>query len=267
MNWFHRDLDAEVGKGHIIEIKDVDMVAKLINDVVYIVDDVIYHKLAFCDENRSIFYAEYAGLFEKVDKGDVVKLRSISIVITEAEGKENKKITFNNYSTILLLNKGSADYKAMIASTKKVSVSEKALGQQEFQALHLEKMEKTQIGLNTFAFTSTEGINVANLKNNMVKGFPLLDRFEHGENDFLYENNFGFKFFSKRGSAVLKKYANTNVRTFEELFGIQDEILQNPDAAAKYQHQKFLVRGFILATEYDYIFQTAKLYSPTLNKV
>ena len=129
-------------------------------------------------------------------------------------------------------------------------------------------MQKIQVGLNTYAFTSDEAnIRTADLRENMVRGFPVLENFEHGDDDFLYENNFGFKFFSKRGSAVLKKFSSENYLTFKELLNIQEEIMLNPDLAAKYQHQKFLVRGFILATEYDYIFQTSKIYSPSLNKV
>ena len=100
-----------------------------------------------------------------------------------------------------------------------------------------------------------------------MKGFPILDNFDHGEDDFLYENNYGFKFFSKRGSSVLKRYSTGHFYTFKELMQIQDEINNNRQSVQTYQYQKFLVRGFILATEYDYIFQTAKLYSPSANRV
>jgi hypothetical protein len=101
----------------------------------------------------------------------------------------------------------------------------------------------------------------------MVRGFPVLENFDHGDDDFLYTNKFGFQFFSKRGSAVLKRYATGNYFTFKELFDIMDEILENPSIIPKYKHQKYLVRGFILATEYDYVLKNSKIYSPSLNKV
>jgi len=95
-----------------------------------------------------------------------------------------------------------------------------------------------------------------------------LDNFEHGENDFLYQNNYGFKFFSKRGSAVLKKYNNTRYSTLKELSELQDSLNNKKGGVSEdLKYQKFLVRGFILATEYDHIFQTSKLYSPSNNRV
>jgi hypothetical protein len=72
------------------------------------------------------------------------------------------------------------------------------------------------------------------MKDSMVRGFPVLENFDHGDDDFIYKNNFGFEFFSKRGSAVLKRYATGNYLTFKELFEIQDEILLKPEIAQKY---------------------------------
>lgn len=166
------------------------------------------------------------------------------------------------------MDKAASDSKVIQKNTKGSVLDKEELEGQEFQELHLDKMQKIQVGLNTFAFTSenTE-IQAANLRDNIVKGYPVLENFEHGEDDFLYENNYGYKFFSKRGSAVLKKYSSSNYYTFKELLNIQEEIMMNPEMASKYQHQKFLVRGFILATEYDYIYQTSKLYSPSQNRV
>lgn len=184
---------------------------------------------------------------------------------------ENAKVAFSGYSAVLILSKHTYDHKRMIKNTEDVQMEERFLENQGFEELHLSKMEKIQIGLNTYVYTATDqalqDTRRPNMQSNFVKGFPVLESFAHGEDDFLYENNYGFKFFSKRGSAVLKQYASGTYYTFKELLNIQDEILMNPQNATKYQHQKFMVRGFILATEYDYIFRTAKIYSPSLNKV
>jgi hypothetical protein len=136
----------------------------------------------------------------------------------------------------------------------------------------LDKLQKIQVGLNTFAFVSPDGADLnlnpsETLRTNYVRGYPMLENFMHQETDFGYNTSTGYKFFSKRGSAFLKQHQNGNYYTFKELNNIQNEILMNPEAASQYQHQKFLIRGYILATEYDTVFQTAKLYSPSLNRV
>ena len=160
----------------------------------------------------------------------------------------------------------------MDAATENLAYNPKDLELQEFEELHLDKMQKIQIGLNTYAYVSPDGghlqtMDTETLRTNFVRGFPLLENFVHGEDDFTYHDNAGFKFFSKRGSAFLKQHEQSNYYNFKELNNIQNEILMNPELASRYQHQKFLVRGFILATEYDQIHQTAKLYSPSMNRV
>ena len=222
----------------------------------------MYHKLAFCDAYKDIYYAEYAGHFPDIHINDLVKLRSISVIIVG----QTRKIVFANYSTIMRIGKNFVDYKEVIGQTADVSVPREDLESQEFQELHLDKLQKTQIALNTYAFTNGD-VNPADLKESMVRGFPVLENFDHGDDDFMYKNQHGFQFFSKRGSAVLKRYATGHYFTFKELFNIQEEILLNPEKAKDFQHQKYLVRGFILATEYDYVLKTAKVYSPSLNKV
>lgn len=261
-DWFRREIPKKSKDSAVIEVKDVDIICKLLNEVVYVVEEKIYHKLAFCDIFKNVYYAEYAGHFPEIFINDIVKLRSISVIIAG----ETRKITFANYSAIMRIDKGFADYSDIAKKTASMKVDKEELEEQEFQELHLDKLQKTQIALNTYAFTNGD-VNPAQLKESMVRGFPVLENFDHGDDDFLYTNNFGFKFFSKRGSAVLKRYATGNYFTFKELFEIQDEILMKPEAAQKYQHQKYLVRGFILATEYDFVLKNSKLYSPSQNKV
>ena len=268
MNWFAREENQTPKEGAVIEVKDVDLVAKLLCDNVYIIDDKLYHKLAFADEERNLYFAEFEGTFSTVTAGDIVKLRSIIILIA----LESRKIQFSSYSNILILQKTSLDYIAVDNATENLEYNQKDLELQEFEELHLDKMQKIQIGLNTFAYVSPDGshlglINAETLRTNFVRGYPLLENFSHGDDDFVYQDNTGYKFFSKRGSAFLKQHGNGIYYTFKELTNIQNEILMNPELASQYQHQKFLVRGFILATETDQVFQTAKLYSPSLNRV
>ena len=79
MDWFNRD-DEDLGNtDQVIELKDVDLIARLLGDTVYIIEEVMYHKLAFVDFNNNLYFAEYKGHFHNVEQDDVVKLRSISM--------------------------------------------------------------------------------------------------------------------------------------------------------------------------------------------
>jgi len=82
MDWFDRgniDENADPNNNAIFEQKDVDLLAKVLQNVTYIVGEDMYHKLAFVDEIGDKYFAEYRGRIGKVDVGDVVKLRSISM--------------------------------------------------------------------------------------------------------------------------------------------------------------------------------------------
>ena len=203
MNWFNVDITppTDADGQDIVEVKDIDMITKLLYNIVYIVDDKMYHKLAFADEEKRVYFAEYTGPASHFEEGDVVKLRSVSLFLSQ----ENNTIQFKNYSRILALQSASLDAKTVNTATKGVKV---AKGEGENHDLqHLEKMDKVQIGLNTFAFNPADGGNTTGRRSAVISGMPLLDNFECEDEDFEYENNFGFKFYSKRGSAVLKKYA------------------------------------------------------------
>lgn len=269
MNWFGRDEeDSTMDKSSsVLEIKDIDKTCKLLGDCLFVVDEQMYHKLAFADEKGRLYFSEYRGHFSGVEEGDVLKLRSVS-TLTSAD---TRKIVFNAYSNMMLLPKKSKDWGLVTKGAQNVTFNRSSLEDQDFEDLHLDKMQKVQIGLNSYAFINegeNQTTNAKAVKQNVVKGFPILDNFEHGENDFLYQNNYGFKFFSKRGSAVLKKYNNTRYSTLKELSELQDSLNNKKGGVSEdLKYQKFLVRGFILATEYDHIFQTSKLYSPSNNRV
>jgi hypothetical protein len=48
-DWFKREIPKKSKKGALLEVKDVDIICKLLNEVTYFVDHKAYHKLAFCD--------------------------------------------------------------------------------------------------------------------------------------------------------------------------------------------------------------------------
>lgn len=77
MDWFNRDQPDPADEDKIVELKDVDLIARLLGDVVYIIEGTMYHKLAFVDFDRNLYFAEYKGHFYDVEQNDVVKLRSI----------------------------------------------------------------------------------------------------------------------------------------------------------------------------------------------
>lgn len=80
MNWFDRDAeDPNLDQDNtVLEIKDIDKTVKLLADSLFVVDEKIYHKLAFADEKGKIYFAEFAGHFAGIEEGDVLKLRSVN---------------------------------------------------------------------------------------------------------------------------------------------------------------------------------------------
>jgi len=231
-----------------------------------VVNDKEYRKFAFGDENGRVYFAEYSGS-SYAFKGDVLKLRSVTTVTTS----DHRRVVFNPYSVMLGLPRNSKDWKTVEKACANVTVTSETLLAHSFDELYLEKMQRVQVGLNSFQYTA-EGAkstkpSVKKSATKSVKGYPQLDDYEHGDDDFLYENNYGFKFSSKRGSAVNKRYANMNYSTFGELMSIQEQLNSGNENIEKHQYRKFLVRGFVLATEHDNLSQTAKLYSPSHNRV
>ena len=79
MDWFKRNMP-ERKKGKIWEMQDVDIIAKLLADVSVKKDKQFYQRLVFVDKEKNIFLAELKGLLTGIDKGDVLKLRSIGII-------------------------------------------------------------------------------------------------------------------------------------------------------------------------------------------
>lgn len=67
---------------------------------------------------------------------------------------DSRKIVFNNYSTMLLLQKKSKDYELVSKGCKNVTFEKESMEMQQFEELHLDKMQKVQIGLNSYAFTT-----------------------------------------------------------------------------------------------------------------
>jgi hypothetical protein len=140
-DWFKREIPKKSKENAVLEVEDIDIICKLLNEVVYMMEDSIYHKLAFCDIYKNIYYAEYGGHFPEAKVNDIVKLRSVSIIIAG----ESRKITFNNYSTVLRIEKHFNDYAEIAEKTKGVDVLKEELESQEFQELHLDKLQKIQI--------------------------------------------------------------------------------------------------------------------------
>jgi len=266
MNWFGRDdEDSNHGNG-VLEVKDIDKTAMVLATTSSTVNGATYSRFAFGDDSGKIYFAEYMGA-SSASKGDVMKLRSVSTVTNG----DNRRVVFNTYSTMLNMPKKGRDWNAVEKACKNARVTSQTLESHTFEEMHLDKLNKVQVGLNSYLYTSdgakSQKPSAKKSATKSVKGYPILDGFDHGENDFLYENNYGFKFSSKRGSAVRKEYASGNYYTFQELSNIKDELDSGKVSMERYQGRKFLVRGFILATDYDHLNGTAKLYSPSHNRV
>lgn len=85
----------------IYELKDVDLLVKVVSSVQFFLDGSFYYKVAFADDKKRIYLSELmnSGNSLQLEKNSVLKLRSIKIFSVN----ETFRIDFYDYSDILIL--------------------------------------------------------------------------------------------------------------------------------------------------------------------
>lgn len=175
MQWFKRSFPSK-GHGKIWEMQDVDIIAKLLADVSVKKDKQFYQRLVFVDKEKRIFLAELKGLLTGIDKGDVLKLRSIGII----SSNDQFKITFSSYSNFMVLQKHFRDAKDLIRATKTVTYDQNKLRKEFLKELHLSSRNREMIGPNTFIYkTKKENADPKNSQKNLEVIFPILRNFSY----------------------------------------------------------------------------------------
>jgi hypothetical protein len=175
MQWFKRPLPKK-NSNKIVQMEDVDIIAKLLADVSVKKDKQFYQRLAFVDKEKRIFLAELKGLLTGIDKGDVLKLRSIGILASNGQFK----ITFSSYSNFMVLQKNFKDARELIVETRNVSYDQAQLRKEFLKELHLSKRKKEMIGPNTFIYKSRKKCSdPEGSQKNLEIIFPILKNFDY----------------------------------------------------------------------------------------
>jgi hypothetical protein len=174
MNWFKRRFPKGYNNA-LVSLEDVDLIVKLLVDVSVKKDKDFYQKMVFVDKKKNIYFAELKGLLTGVDKGDILKLRSIKIVKTAQEFK----IEFSSYSNFMILQKYFYDAREIIQETKNTKFNQNKLINLFFEELHLEKRTKKMIGPNTYVYSTQKAqeTSLKETKRSLEAIFPILKNF------------------------------------------------------------------------------------------
>lgn len=210
MHWFKRKHPR--GKGRKIwEMEDVDIIAKLLADISVKKDKQFYQRLVFVDRDQNVFLAELKGLLTGIDRGDVLKLRSIGIICANKQ----YKITFSSYSNFMVLQKHFRDARELIRATKDVTYDQDSLRKKFLKELHLSHRTREMIGPNTFIYkTSRRPADAKNSRKNLETIFPILKNFAYDVLQMAELAGAGpspRKKSRKFSSAILQKHADLEV--------------------------------------------------------
>jgi len=215
MHWFKRKMP-KIKKTSIFEMKDVDIIAKLLADISVKKNKQFYQRLVFVDKDQNIFLAELKGLLTGIDKGDVLKLRSIGIVCSNKQ----YKITFSSYSNFMVLQKYFKDAKELIRLTKMITYDQNKLRTDFLKELHLSRRSKEMIGPNTFIYRSKKKeSNPENSKNNLEVIFPILKNFSYEVlkmAEISPSSRSSRKKDIKYSSAILQKHSSLKVTSLKK---------------------------------------------------
>ena len=228
MSWFKRAFPDKTEPGRIYELKDVDIVVRLVQELNVRVDEQFYHKMVFVDKLKNLYFAELKGLLSGIDKGDVMKLRSVTLI----RHNDEYKIEFASYSNFMVLQKNFRDARELLDVTRSVKYGAEKLRNQFFEELHLGKRNREQIGPNSFVYLTSRKdktpLNLELVRRNYEDSFPILRNFDFESSD-LKTRRAKSRGRSRsrsraksqkepvRGSSILKKHSKLAVTPLKEL--------------------------------------------------
>ena len=274
MSWLKRPLPKGSRKNTICQLKDVDIIAKLLADISVKKDKDFYQRLVFVDNEKRIYLGELKGLLTGVDKGDVLKLRSITITIVNG----TYKVSFSSYSNFMVLQKNFSDARELLDITKSITYDQARLKREFFEDLHLDKRHKQMIGPNTFIYSSdlrrTSQIDVVS-QQNLQTVFPILKNFTFDVSQ-VSPHGLGRRRSTRRsssrkpilGSVVLTKHAGLKISSLKEMEAVLSEAKgKRPSSRGKKaEPENYRVRVKIQGVEHQDFGLNFRLYSQSKNR-
>jgi hypothetical protein len=265
INWFKRKMPRMKKKTDIWEMKDVDIIAKLLADISVKKNKQFYQRLVFVDKDQNIFLAELKGLLTGIDRGDVLKLRSIGIVFSNGQ----YKITFSSYSNFMVLQKYFKDAKELIRCTEDIEYDQKKLRTDFLKELHLSRRSKEMIGPNTFIYkTKTKESDASNSKSNLEVIFPILKNFSFDVlkmGELTDARPSSRKKESRFSSAILAKHAKLKVLPLAKVLSHMKKI-DGKKIKNKKKIEYFRVQTTIESVANIDFESNFKIFSPSKNK-
>lgn len=258
LGWFSREVSNKHSSNDVLYKKDIDMIVKVVQDVRSIIDGVVYDKLVFVDKDKRHYFAEIKGLGNDFEVDSVVKLRSVTLTITE----ENNKIDFYNYSKILHLQNHFADTRSLQETTRDISYSYNLLVKQFIQEFHLDRYQFEEIAPQTFLY-HLDKINVDLLeeeKKQLVLNYPILMSFDTKDTSLNKDNK------KQYGTCIMKKYSNNEVLSVKALTDMLNDCNKNPENLAANINKTFVVDGNLERFQYYKPSEMFKIYSPSANQ-
>lgn len=259
LGWFEREISKKRSSNDVLLRKDIDMIVKVVQDVRTIVDGVVYDKLVFADKNRRMYFAELSGLGNDFELNSVVKLRSVTLTVTE---DANDKIVFYNYSKILTLQSHFADTHTLQEATKDVSYSDKLLVRQFIQEFHLSQYESEEIAPQTYLY-HLDKINVDLLeeeKKQLVLSYPVLASFDTKDTSLNKDDK------RQYGTCVMKKYAGQEVHSVAQMNELLAECNGDAQKLSEHVNKTYVVEGQLRDFKYHKSAEMFKIYSPSANQ-
>lgn len=258
LSWFDREVSKKRSSNDVLLRKDIDMIVKVVEDVRTIIDGVVYDKLVFVDKDKRMYFAEIKGLGNDFEVNSVVKLRSVTLTVTD----ENDKIDFYNYSKILTLQNHFADTHSLQESTKDVSYSANLLVKQFIQEFHLEQYQFEEIAPQTFLY-HLDKINVDLLeeeKKQLVINYPILMTFDTKDTSLNKDSK------KQYGTCIMKRYSGQEVHTVKSLGALLTECNKSQDKLQANVGKTFVVEGNLERFQYYKPNEMFKIYSPSANQ-
>lgn len=171
MCWHRPPLPVNIDKYQIVQMKDVDVLARLITEFRTEVKGVVYQRLLFRDAESNSYFCEIKSDTLRLEKDRIYKLRSFSV--TEEKGGKLKKLTHYEHSAILQLPDSSYDVKTISEKTEGFSYPVERLENQFVSELSLDSYEKFTLG-GVSVFFSPENDD-SELLRGLVNLYPSLE--------------------------------------------------------------------------------------------
>jgi hypothetical protein len=262
LSWYQNEFPQPVASENVYQLKDVDLIVKIVAEVKAVVNGLTYHKLVFADEKKQLYFAELQKSGIDFEINSVVKLRSVCIFLHN----NSRKIDFYNYSSIILIPSYFKDSKEVLRRTSDVRYASSDLENQFFEELHLEKYTKKQISSNLFVYVSNADRKGKGIKNSLIDSFPDLERYDLSYVDQPNKKK-STKTGSRIGSVVLVDHADLDFTPLKEIERIL-RLCKNSDSEYKnYNNQKFKIRVQMTGLETTKPEKFSKLYSASANKL